>query len=352
AIFQTSCFPDGRPEGRGGHESVQVEDKLYFMGGSRLIPSSNPKQYNLSDEMFYLDLSTQFDTENPPFTDLTDVTSRMLYGNEKGAAVLGGLNKSNIYLIGGTQVNLSTINWNVTNQIINWNVTDQFIYIYKTKTVSLGWGNLEQGVKGTQPSRRRSTSTVINSNGTIYIFGGRVELDMGSSTLILYNDLYQFDTILLSWNQIIAPNAPSPRSHSTATLLPGGKIIYIGGVSQDTPGSQTNLLNMLETASSSFLIQPRVGHSSVLTPDNNSIIIMGGTSSYQLNQTTVFPRNITNNVTDSNETSSKIYLLYIPCFTWESTFTPGRSDCKDTHPEDKKNNYGLYAVKEGGKIRL
>ncbi|CAG8449899.1 12858_t:CDS:2 [Dentiscutata heterogama] len=243
--------------------SVQVEDKLYFMGGSCLIPSSNPKRYKLSDEMFYLDLSTQFATENPQFTDLTDVTSRMLYGNEKGAAVLGGLNKSNIYLIGGTQVNLSTINWNVTNQIINWNVTDQFIYIYKSET----WRRLEQGVKGIQPSRRRSTSTVIKTDGTIYIFGGRIELDMAS----------------LSWSN--------------------------------------------HTANSSFLIQPRVGHTSVLTPDNNSIIITGGTS-----------RNITNNVTDSNETSSKIYLLYIPCLTWESTFTPGRSDCKDIHPEDKNNN--------------
>ncbi|CAG8702080.1 4530_t:CDS:2 [Gigaspora rosea] len=97
---------------------------------------------------------------------------------------------------------------------------------------------------------------------------------------------------------------------------------------------------------------------------------MGGTSSYQLNQTTVYPKllklvvssepyqyselnpsgtspplplsyhsaniysdytiitfgNITNDVTDSNETSSKVYLLYIPCLTWESTFIPGRSD--------------------------
>ncbi|CAG8625844.1 13378_t:CDS:2, partial [Dentiscutata heterogama] len=367
------CFPDGRPEGRGGQESVQVKDKLYFMGGSRLVPFLNPKRYNLSDEVFYLDLSSQFDTENPPFTDLTDGTSRMFYGNEKGAAMLGGSDQSDIYLIDGTQVNLSTINWNATDKI-NWNVTDQFIYIYKT--VPKTWTKFGQGVKGIQPSRRRSTSTVIKPNGTIYIFAGRVELDMGASTLTLYNDLYQFDTILLSWNQIMAPNAPSPRSHSTATLLPNGKIIYIGGVSQDTPGSQTTLIIMTEiqifdtnslswsshTASASFSVQPRVGHTSVLTPDNSSIIIMGGTSSYQLTQTTVHPnllkldirsepfqysilntsatnqppplsfhRNITNYAADSNVTSSKIYLLYIPCLTWESTFIPGRSDCKSNY---------------------
>ncbi|CAG8543795.1 43487_t:CDS:2 [Gigaspora margarita] len=297
-IVETCCFLDGRPEGRGGEESVQVNDRIYYMGGSRLI--SSLKRYNLSDEVFYLDLSSLFNIANPPFTD--DGTSRMLYGNEKGTAVLGGSSRSDIYLVGGTQVNLSSINWNVTNQTINWSVADQFIYIYKT--VPNTWTKLQQGVKGTQPSRRRSTSTVIKPNGTIYIFGGRVEQDMGSPTLRLYNDLYEFDTILLSWNQITAPNAPSPRSHSTATLLPNGKIIYIGGVSQDAVGNQTNLINMTEiqifdtnslswsnhTASSSVLIQPRVGHSAVLTSDNNSIIIMGGTSSYQLNQTTVYPK--------------------------------------------------------------
>ncbi|CAG8722938.1 27554_t:CDS:2, partial [Racocetra persica] len=289
-IIRTYCFPEGHPEGRGGHESVQVNDKLYFMGGSRLILQSNPKRYNLSNEVFYLDLSSQFNNRNPPFVDLTN-----------GAAVLGGSDKSDVYLIGGTQLNLSTLNWNVTDQIINWNVTDQFIYIYST--IPKIWTKLEQGIKGTQPSRRRSTSTVIKPNGTIYIFGGRVEQDMGSDMLILYNDLYEFDTIFLSWNQIMVENTPSPRSHSTATLLPNEKIIYIGGVSQDTPGSQTNLINMMEiqifdtislswslhTANASFSIQPRVGHTAVLTPDNNSIIIMGGTSSYQLNQTTVYP---------------------------------------------------------------
>ncbi|RIB26405.1 hypothetical protein C2G38_2163478 [Gigaspora rosea] len=140
------------------------------------------------------------------------------------------------------------------------------------------------------------------------------------------------------------------------------------------------------TASSSVLIQLRVGHTAVLTSDNNSIIIMGGTSSYQLNQTTVYPKllkldvssepyqysdlnpsetnpppplsyhsaniysdymiitfeNITNDVTDSNETSSKVYLLYIPCLIWESTFIPGRSDCKSnlgSKSNSKQNNY-------------
>ncbi|CAG8575468.1 5279_t:CDS:2, partial [Gigaspora rosea] len=69
--FKAYCFLDGHPEGRGGE-----------------------------------DLSSQFNTANPPFIDLTDGNSRMPYGNEKGTAVLGGSSQSDIYLIGGTQVNL------------------------------------------------------------------------------------------------------------------------------------------------------------------------------------------------------------------------------------------------------
>ncbi|CAG8801052.1 585_t:CDS:2, partial [Racocetra persica] len=127
-MVQTYCFPEGHPEGRGD-----------------------------------MNLSSRFNTENPPFVDLTDV-----------AAVLGGSNRSDIYAVES--------------------INDQFIYIYRTAPKI--WMKLEQGVKGIQPSRRKSTSTVIKPNGTIYIFGGRIEKDMGSDTLILYNELYEFDTIL------------------------------------------------------------------------------------------------------------------------------------------------------------
>ncbi|CAG8815976.1 8146_t:CDS:2, partial [Gigaspora rosea] len=48
-------------------------------------------------------LSSQFNIANPPFIDLTDGSSRMFYGNEKGTAVLGGSKQSDIYLVGGTQ---------------------------------------------------------------------------------------------------------------------------------------------------------------------------------------------------------------------------------------------------------
>ncbi|CAG8719681.1 10829_t:CDS:1, partial [Scutellospora calospora] len=102
-----------------------------------------------------------------------------------------------------------------------------------------------QNQKGIIPNRRRSTSTVIdNKKGVIYIFGGRVQVDTGSPTFICYNDLYTFDTVLLSWNKINANNAPLPQSHAAPVLLPSGKILYIGGVSQTIPGNDADLIDM------------------------------------------------------------------------------------------------------------
>ncbi|CAG8673481.1 14980_t:CDS:2, partial [Dentiscutata heterogama] len=320
------------PEGRAGQEAILIGTQLYFMGGSRLIPPSNPiksniRGYNLSDEVFFLDLSSTFSTNNPPYVDLSDAGARMKFGNEKGTVVLGGPSKEDAYLIGGTQQDLALLNkddQNITitsNQTLmieeifkTYNATDQMIFIYRHAART--WRQLGQGVIGTQPSRRRSTSTVVDQNGKIYIFGGRIEFDMFSHPLILYNDLYTFDTTLLAWNKIDATNAPSVRSHATPILLPSGKILYIGGVTQPAPGITTTLLEMTQNASSSFQVQPRVGHTATLTPDNKTIVIVGGTSS-----------NITNNDVPSYETNPNIYLLDVNCFAWVNIFSPNNSSC-------------------------
>ncbi|CAG8800668.1 9163_t:CDS:2, partial [Racocetra fulgida] len=92
---------------------------------------------------------------------------------------------------------------------------------------------------------------------------------------------------------INANNVPTPRSHSAAVLLPDGRILYIGGVSQTAPGEEATPIDMryipvFDTNSSTWsseqaefestLIQPRAGHSANLAADNTSIIIIGGTS--------------------------------------------------------------------------
>ncbi|CAG8517346.1 9394_t:CDS:2 [Dentiscutata heterogama] len=370
-IFGINSFT---PDGRAGHVTVIVKNQIYFMGGSREISDGDPRKssirgYNLSDEVFTLDLMSQFSTVNPPYVELPG-TSKMIYGSAKGTAVVGGPSQEDVYLVEGAFQNLTLLNQidhNATitsnqtlmvNELINtWNVTNQTIFIYRPSTKS--WLSFESVAKGGPTIRRRSTSTIIDQDRRIiYIFGGRAELDTGSLTFICFNDLYTYDTAVSKWNKINAANAPSPQSHSTATLLPNGKILYIGGVYQISPGEDALPIDMTnisvfdtnsltwsyKIAKSSNPIQARTGHTATLTPDNNKIIIIGGTSSYALSLTTAYPTflsldistepyeyselsNITNDETGSINTNPYIYLLEMPCQNWVTIFRPGESSC-------------------------
>ncbi|CAG8702167.1 18190_t:CDS:2, partial [Racocetra persica] len=305
---------------RGGHEAVLLKNTIYFMGGSHAIPNASPfkssiRGYNLSNEIFYLDLASPFSTTSPPYVDLSGTSARLQYGNEKSTALVGGPSNEEIHLVGGVQQNLTLLDQidhnatTTTNQTLminelfkTWNSTNQTIFIYRP-TARI-WMSPESVANiGAPTIRRRSTSTVI-SKGIIYIFSGRAEIDTGSPTFTCFNDLYTYDTVLSRWNKIDASNAPTPRSHSAAVLLPDGKILYIGGVSQTTPGEDATPIDMkiipvFDTNSSTWsteqaefgstYIQPRTGHSATLAPDNTSIIIIGGTSSYVRNETTAKP---------------------------------------------------------------
>ncbi|KAF0559897.1 galactose oxidase [Gigaspora margarita] len=368
-----------KPEPRGGHMATLVNDRIYFMGGSRPIPKNSAvwsqiHQYNLSDEVFNLDLSSSFNVDLPPFTDLSD-NSRIPFGSEKGTAVLGG-NGQRIYLIGGVQQNMVTSVYNATNSIL-------WVYTIKTQQ----WSNSGSGTNGTPLPRRRSTGTIIDSKNVIYIFGGKVELDMGSSVFTIFDDLFTFDTNLLEWKNLSLPNHPSKRSHATATLIPNGRIIYIGGVTQSNPGDNGTRLLMteiyvfdtiqltwsLKTAKSpdSVNIDPRVGHTAVLAPDNHTIVIFGGTQDgfaqitaypafvlldvksepfqysaptpsgqappplafhtatvYQNYMIVVFG-NLTNDFGPSNNASSDVYLMTLSNYSWVTQFKP-----PDPNPTD------------------
>ncbi|CAG8442533.1 3021_t:CDS:2, partial [Scutellospora calospora] len=322
------------PEPRGGHTALLVNNKIFFFGGSRPIPKTSPQwnithQYNLSDEVFYLDLSSQFSVDLPPFTDLSS-TSRIPFGTEKGTTVIGN-NGIRIFLVGGVQQDMTTFGYNTTNSSF---------WIYNMN--SQKWGLSEQGTTGQPMPRRRSTGTVIDTKGVIYIFGGRVEVDIGSSVFTIFDDLFTFNILTLEWKNLSLPNHPSKRSHCSATLMPDGKIIYIGGVTQSFPGQPATKLDMTEYANSPKNIDPRVGHTALL----------GGTNSYGLNQTTVYPNfvllnvksqpfqysiitpsgkvilvitsqmsNITNDFGPSNETSSNIYLMNLSNYTWVTQYT-------------------------------
>ncbi|CAG8610383.1 10621_t:CDS:2 [Gigaspora rosea] len=340
-----------------------VNNEIYFMGGSKPIPKNSPvwtqnHQYSLSDEVFSLNISSSFTVDLPPFTDLSD-RSRMPFGSEKGTTVLGG-NGQRIYLIGGVQQNMVTSDYNATNSIL-------WIYTINTQQ----WNTSGSGTHGTLLPRRRSTGTIIDSKNIIYIFGGKVELDMGSSVFTIFDDLFTFDINLLEWKNLSLPNHPSKRSHATATLIPDRKIIYIGGVTQSNSGGNGTRLLMTEiyfidtiqlTWSSkttkspdSVNIDPRVGLSAFLAPDKHTIVIFGGTQD-GFAQITAYPVfvllnvksepfqystdlplkcNITNDFGPSNNKSAYVYLMDLSNYTWVTQFgEPTPTDFGKTTPTE------------------
>ncbi|CAG8501962.1 10721_t:CDS:2 [Cetraspora pellucida] len=276
-----------RPEPRAGAMATLVNNKIIFMGGTRPIPKTSSAwtpihQFNLSDEVFSLDLSSPFTVDSPPFTDLS-ATSRMPFGSEKGKTVLGA-NSIRIFLVGGggVQQNMATFAYNGTNSSLwIYNVNSQL------------WDVPGPGTNGPPLPMRRSTATVIDKNGMIYVFGGRVEVDTGSDVFTIFDDFFTFDTLLFKWTNLTSlPNHPYKRSHTTTTLMPDGKIIYIGGVTQSIPGQNANRISMNESAVGT--VDPRVGHTTMnifdfKAPDNSTIVILGGTQSYALSQTTAYP---------------------------------------------------------------
>jgi hypothetical protein len=82
--------------------------------------------------------------------------------------------------------------------------------------------------KGTTPDRRRFSSSVCDDNARMYIFGGSTSPEMGMP-LVFRNDFDILDTTKLVWSEGNKLNLPVPVDAHTATLLPNGRIVYIGG---------------------------------------------------------------------------------------------------------------------------
>ncbi|CAI2173884.1 20146_t:CDS:2 [Funneliformis geosporum] len=258
------------PKGRLAHSSVLVEDKLYFFGGAG--SGTNIELSQIAREIFYLDVSKPFDIKIPSWTELSNIP----FGSIWATVVSNNINNDpNIYLFGGFMVD---------NDLV-----DSFSSIIHRFNVNSSTWNIPP-VGGISPERRRETKAV-NSDGKLYIFGGSSEKYLGSPTIKFFNDMNIFDTVGLSWLIISQVDAPRKRASYTATLLPNGFIVYIGGYEIKENGDITEVdikqINLYDTnsltwslkmAKLSTMIENRSAHSAVLAPDGK-IIIYGGSKS-------------------------------------------------------------------------
>ncbi|KAF0415898.1 galactose oxidase [Gigaspora margarita] len=244
-----------------------VSTRFYFFGGFSPI-------FNVTNEVWYLDLSNSslFDTTIP--TWYKDV--EMPIGNFKGTACVSTTNDSAVFIIGGRQTLSNT-------QSIAFNSS---VYRFDSNHHSL-WSIPNITNFNSTFNTRNDIQAVIDNKGRIFIFGGVSYFvnDSDNPPFIYYNDMNIFDITTMSWSTLVTSQAPSYNSY-TATLLPTGLIVYIGG--KDNVSGQRIPVNMSEIRifdttsliwstkpANGSSIESRVGHSTVLNK-NGDIIIYGG----------------------------------------------------------------------------
>ncbi len=185
-----------------GLQSALIGHRLYFFCG---VTSKG----TLIRDLFFLDLSSSFNIANPPYALASTYDSSEFPGCLYSTGVVGGSNNATIVVFGGeigeTRFNtLYTIDTTVNPPKLSGKNS-----------------NLFDG----RP-RTRSTIYSVVSNGIMYYFG---DDESGNDTTT-----YTLDTRLWSWSSNIYPNAPASRREFTATILPDGRILYIGGTLLDS----------------------------------------------------------------------------------------------------------------------
>ncbi|CAG8617391.1 9841_t:CDS:10, partial [Acaulospora morrowiae] len=268
--------------------------KLYYCGG---ITSTS--ESSTTSDFFYLDVSVIPFSSTDDDLPWTDLTSTGVTYTCWGTAVAGGVNNTQFILFGG---HMSPDN-------------SSLVLVYDT--INKTWS--KPTISGVAPIRRRSTHAVIDSQGKMYIFGGYADQLTDYSGSEYFNDIIILDTINWSWSYGSSDNAPSPRGAFTATLLPDGKIVYIGGAYENltlVPFSELNLYDTISDEWSTMTAQgsipsPREGHSAIITSEEQ-IVVYGG------------------NLTDSSSNSSQIEILD----TTVSPFSWSEPDAYGTWPSE------------------
>ncbi|RHZ88860.1 hypothetical protein Glove_21g269 [Diversispora epigaea] len=266
------------------HSTALIDKKLYFIGGYNTITKG-------SSSFFYLDLNQSFDILSPAYVDLETPPVEITWAT----ACVGGANNDTIFIFGGINQNS-----NSTSDIM-----DKLIYTFDT--TSQEWST--PPIEGELIRRRDLQQAVIDTKGNMYMFGGGYTFD---NSIEYFKDIAIFNTITFTYSNgpiyseffelfkdmIVfnkysngsTINGPPNVTGYTATLLPNGIIMYIGGKAWNgTTDTMIPIINITMydinenswnytiAKSPNVIIEDRSYHSAVLTPDGR-IICYGGTS--------------------------------------------------------------------------
>ncbi|PKK74255.1 galactose oxidase [Rhizophagus irregularis] len=244
------------------HTATLIDDKLYILGGSDL----NGK---LLKEFFYLDVSVPFNTQELSWQDLSNIN--MVPPHDSATTTKGGANNNTLFLYGG------------------FSNDPKMPLVYTFDPQHIAWNPPK--ITGINTVIKYELTGVMNyNNGKFYLWSGNIDVGISNNMLIL-------DTINLNWEMGSIVNAPSSRCNYGAALLPNNKIIYVGGMNDDTIKFDRKTLNIIQGAAltlnevyiydmindswdtkitSGKIPSNRGGFSAILGLDGQRIIIYGG----------------------------------------------------------------------------
>ncbi|RHZ53216.1 hypothetical protein Glove_444g20 [Diversispora epigaea] len=219
-IFLISPILGYDPPARIHHNSVIINNQLLIFAGWKNQSSSNI----VTDKLIYLDLLKPFEITNLSWTLIPD-GNLPIYTWFSTAIV--GLNNSTIFQIGGYIVNKDTLNYDFSNQVHK--------YDYNASKWTI------PSITGDSIPPRQQIKGVIDNSGIIYIFGGVNTTNLVTSIGTMNNDMNTFDTSSMAWKTLNLSNLPLPCNGYSASLLPNGIIVYIGGQEIATDGTSSNV---------------------------------------------------------------------------------------------------------------
>ncbi|KAF0538907.1 galactose oxidase [Gigaspora margarita] len=177
-----------------------------------------------------------------------------------------------------------------------------------------------------------------------------------------FNDVNVLDITTMTWLTLTQPQSVLAYVVYTATLLPNGLIVYVGGRSGSS--SNINLTDMVQIqifdtksytwsakSASGSIIASREFHSAVLTQDGN-IIIYGGSSVPSVSGTRAPPLTqhsaalyknymiLAFGATSASTYTSHVYILDIQNYTWVATFNVPTT----TNPDKPTQNSDKFST--------
>ncbi|KAF0549458.1 galactose oxidase [Gigaspora margarita] len=254
------------PSPRRQQTSTLVGARLYFFGGG-ISPTS------ITNEVWYLDLSSSFKISTPPWH--SNVAMPVRYN--LGSSCLSPIDSSTVFLIGGRTWTVTTGNYSYTSSV------------YKFDSKTSQWTTPTINNFNSSFEARNEMQAVIDDYGKIFVFGGNDYINPTRTPISnVYNDMNTLDITTMTWSTQAQSQSALTNYAYTATLLPNGLIVYIGGYSgSNTSTSNTNMaqIQVFDTKlyawstkpASGSIIASRRHQSAVLTQDGN-IIIYGGST--------------------------------------------------------------------------